>query len=58
MNRAAWLGAVVAIAGLGAFIHAGLQAAPGASDPLGEKTGGETTVFANGKTRFRFRRPI
>ena len=54
MNRAVWLGAVVAIAGLGAFIHAGLQAAPGASDPLGEKTGGETTVFANGKNAFSF----
>ncbi|WP_291091038.1 di-heme oxidoredictase family protein [Hydrogenophaga sp.] len=54
MTRAAWLVAVIAVAGLGAAVHAGLQAAPGSGDLLGEMTGGETTVHANGKNAFSF----
>lgn len=45
---------MLALAGLGAVVHAGLRAAPGDSDSLGEKPGGETTVYANGKNAFSF----
>lgn len=54
MRRAAFLGAVLLTAGFGASTHVYLQAAPGPADPLGEKTGGETTVFANGRNAFSF----
>ncbi len=54
MRSAVWWKAVLVFACIGAAVHAGLQAAPGASDPLGEKTGGETTVYANGKNAFSF----
>ena len=53
----AWLAAALAVAGLGAAVHASLQAASdphGPSDPLGEKTGGATTVYANGQNAFSF----
>lgn len=54
MKRVAWLGPVIVAAALGAAVHAGLQAAPGPADPLGEKPGGATTVYANGKNAFSF----
>ena len=54
MSRAAWLVPVIAVAVLGAAVHAGLHAAPGPDDPLGEKPGGATTVYANGKNAFSF----
>lgn len=53
MSLVAWRVPVVVAAVLGAVV-AGLQAAPGPADPLGEKPGGATTVYANGKNAFSF----
>ncbi|RZJ51063.1 MAG: thiol oxidoreductase, partial [Acidovorax sp.] len=44
---------IVAIAGFGGLGLQSLTAAP-QPDPLGEKTGGETTVFATGRNAFSF----
>lgn len=54
MTRAALAGALLLTAGLGAATHFHLQEAPAPADPLGEKTGGDTTVNANGRNAFSF----
>lgn len=55
MKRAAWAatGVMMAIGGIAA-LHLQGQAAPAGDDPLGEKTGGETTVWATGRNAFSF----
>ncbi len=54
MIKAALAAAAVVAAGAAAFLSTDTRADGAGADPLGEKTGGETTVWATGRQAFSF----
>jgi CxxC motif-containing protein (DUF1111 family) len=54
VKRAALVAAAVMAAASAAVMHTTGTAAPAGADPLGEKTGGDTTVWATGRNAFSF----